>query len=309
MNAVAATSTADRTAAANAAGRRGAEALSGTAFALPALLLLLVIYLVPLGMLVVLSATNYELGALDWKWLGLANFQKALGDPVFRRSLVNTFLYVSIVLPGSVLLSLLIAILVHARIRTRSFYEVVYFLPVTSTLIAMATVWQFILHPRLGPVNAAFKALGLPEIAFLSEPALIIPTIAGIGLWQLIGFNMILFLAGLSAIPRDLYDAAEIDGAGGAIDRFMKITWPGLGPTTMFVTVTTAITAFKVFDTVAALTRGANGSEVLLYAIYLEGFQYFNVGYAAALTLIFLAFILIFSIAQAFLIDRRVHYA
>ena len=291
-------------------GRRAwAEGVSGSAFALPAFLLLLLIYLVPLCVLVVLSVTDYELGAVDWKWRGLANFEKALGDAVFRRSLFNTFLYVAIVLPGSVLLALFVAILVHARIRTRSFYEVVYFLPVTSTLIAMATVWQFILHPRLGPVNAILKSIGIGEIAFLSEPALTIPTIAMIGLWQLIGFNMILFLAGLSAIPRDLYDAAEIDGAGGAIDRFLKITWPGLGPTTMFVTVTTSITAFKVFDTVAALTRGANGSEVLLYAIYLEGFQYFKTGYAAALTLIFLAFILVFSIVQAFLIDRKVHYA
>lgn len=289
--------------------RERIESLTGGAFAFPAALLLVVINVVPLVALLILSATDYELGAVATRWIGLANFAKAFSDPVFQRSIGNTLLYVALVLPGGVIIGLLIALLVHARRRTRSFYEVIFFLPVTATLIAMATVWQFILHPRLGPVNAMLKAVGLPETAFLSNPRLVLPTFAAIGLWQLVGFNMVLFLAGLSAIPRDLYDAAEIDGAGGVIDRFLQITWPMLGPTTMFVTVTTSITAFKVFDTVAALTRGADGTEVLLYAIYLEGFQYFNMGYAAALTLVFLTFILAVSIFQAFLADRKVHYA
>jgi multiple sugar transport system permease protein len=286
------------------------ESLAGSGFALPAFFLLLLTNLVPLAALLYLSFTNYELGALDTRFLGLDNFHKALGDPVFRRSLYNTFAYVAMVIPGAVGLGLLIAVLLHRRKRTRSIYEVIYFLPVTSTLIAMATVWQFILHPALGPVNAALRALGFGEIAFLSEPAYVLPTLAAIGIWQLVGFNMVLFLAGLSAIPRDLYEAAEIDGCRSGIDRFLTITWPLLGPTTMFVIVTTSITAFKVFDTVAVMTRGGpmGASEVLLYAIYLEGYQYFHMGYAAALTLIFLAFVLLFSILQTFVLDRRVHY-
>jgi multiple sugar transport system permease protein len=286
------------------------ESLAGSGFALPAFFLLLLTNLVPLAALLYLSFTNYELGALDTRFLGLDNFHKALGDPVFRRSLYNTFAYVAMVIPGAVGLGLLIAVLLHRRKRTRSIYEVIYFLPVTSTLIAMATVWQFILHPALGPVNAALRALGFGEIAFLSEPAYVLPTLAAFGIWQLVGFNMVLFLAGLSAIPRDLYEAAEIDGCRSGIDRFLTITWPLLGPTTMFVIVTTSITAFKVFDTVAVMTRGGpmGASEVLLYAIYLEGYQYFHMGYAAALTLIFLAFVLLFSILQTFVLERRVHY-
>ena len=242
--------------------------------------------------------------------MGLANLNKALSDPIIRRSLSNTLLYVAIVLPGSVLLALAVAVLVHGRRRTRGFYEVAYFLPVTSTLIAMATVWQFLLHPRLGPVNAALRWFGLAEVPFLSDPAWALPTLAVIGIWQLLGFNMVLFLAGLSAIPKDLYEAAEIDGVATGIDRFLTITWPLLGPTTMFVIVTTSITAFKVFDTVAVMTRGGpmGSSEVLLYNIYLEGFQYFHTGYAAALTVIFLFFILAFSVAQTFALERRVHY-
>ena len=212
--------------------------------------------------------------------------------------------------PGGVFGALLIAILIHRRTRSRSLYEVIYFLPVTSTLIAMATVWQFLLHPSLGPINGLLKWLGLAPVAFLSEPSTALATLAVIGIWQILGFNMILFLAGLTAIPRDLYEAADIDGCSGGIDRFLTITWPLLGPTTMFVVITTMITAFKIFDTVAVMTRGGpvGSTEVLLYNIYLEGFQYFHTGYAAALTFIFLAFILVFSAVQTFALDRKVHY-
>jgi multiple sugar transport system permease protein len=293
-----------------AARRLRIERWTGAGFVLPAFVLVSVTILIPLAALLVLSLTDYEFGALDARFVGLANFAKAFSDPIIRRAIGHTFLYVAILLPGAVGLSLLVAILVHGRGRSRSLYEVIYFLPVTSTLIAMATVWQFLLHPTLGPVNAALKAVGIGEIAFLSDPSWALPTLAVIGIWQLVGFNMILFLAGLTAIPRDLYEAAEIDGCRSGIDRFLTITWPLLGPTTMFVLVTTSITAFKIFDTVAVLTRGgpAGSSEVLLYNIYLEGFQYFHTGYAAALNLVFLAFILVFSVVQTIVLDRRVHY-
>ena len=291
-------------------GQPWVEALAGIGFATPALILLVLTNLAPLVVLGVLSFTNYELGAVTFTSVGLNNFAAALQDPVIRRSIGNTFLYVAIVVPVGVLLAMLIAILVHRRTKSRSFYEVIYFLPVTTTLIAMATMWQFLLHPRLGPVNAFLTSLGFERIAFLSEPRLVIPTLAAIGIWQLIGFNMVLFLAGLSAIPRELYEAADVDGASHPVDRFLKVTWPLLGPTTMFVTVTTFITAFKVFDTVAVMTRGGpmGSSETLLYAVYLEGFQYFHLSYAATLTLIFLTFTLVFSVAQTFFLDRRVHY-
>lgn len=290
--------------------REWMEKLTGMGFALPATLLLLLTSLVPLAALFVLSFTDYDLGNIDMRFIGLANFDKALADPVFRRSLWNTFVYVAIVLPLAVGLGLLVAILVHGRKRTRSFYEVLYFLPVTSTLIAMAFVWTFLLHPKLGPVNAFLGALGFPPLAFLSDPRLALPTLAVIGVWQLVGFNMVLFLAGLTAIPKDLYEAAEVDGCANPVDRFLTITWPLLGPTTMFVIVTTSITAFKVFDTVAVMTHGGpmGSSEVLLYSIYLEGFQYFHTAYAAALTIVFLVFILVFSVIQALVLERRTHY-
>ncbi len=280
----------------------------GPIFVAPAVLLLLLTYVVPLIALAVFSLTDYKLGAVSMRFLGLENFERAFSDPVFLRSLANTALYAALVIPFGVLLGLGVALLAHGRKRTRWIWETAYFLPVTATLVAMATVWQFLLHPSLGPVNAAIRALGHDPVSFLATPALLIPTLALIGIWQVLGFNMVLFLAGLSGIPKELYEAARLDGARNPIDLFLTVTWPMLAPTTMFVVVTTSISAFKVFETVAVLTRGRTGSETLLYALYLEGFEYGETGYAAALTLLFLAIILVLSIGQTMHLDKKAHY-
>ena len=280
----------------------------GLSFAAPARLLLLAIYIVPMLVLAGFSVTDYQLGALSTRFVGLGNFVKAFRDPVFLRALTNTAIYAAIVIPFGVFLALGVALLVYNRKRSRAFWEVAYFLPVTATLVAMATVWQFLLHPSLGPVNAAIKWMGFEPVAFLSNPVLLIPTMALMGVWQILGFNMVLFLAGLTAISKDLHEAARLDGAKNPVDRFLTVTWPMLGPTTMFVVVTTSISAFKVFETVAVLTKGRFGSETLLFDLYLEGFEYSNTGYAAALTVIFLAIVLVLSIGQTLHMDRKVHY-
>jgi multiple sugar transport system permease protein len=284
------------------------ERRTGLLFVAPTVLLLLAIYVVPMLVLTGFSLTDYRLGALATRFVGLDNFAAALRDPVFLRAVANTALYAAIVIPGGVFLGLGVALLVHGRRRSRSFWEVAYFLPVTATLVAMATVWQFLLHPSIGPVNAAITALGFDPVSFLATPRLLIPTMAVIGIWQIVGFNMVLFLAGLTNIPRDLHEAALLDGAKTPIDRFLTVTWPMLGPTTLFVVVTTSITAFKVFETVAVLTHGRSGSETMLYDLYLEGFEYANTGYASALTILFLAIVLVLSIGQTVHLDRRVHY-
>lgn len=287
-----------------------AEAFAGYAFAAPAVLLMVLLLLAPIVVVFLLSLTDYQLGALDWSWVGLANYADLMSDRAFLRSVANTFIYVAIVVPGSVFLALIVAILVHERTRSKAIYQTIFFLPVTTTLIAMSVVWHFLLNPSLGPVTALTRALGLGEFDVFGDPDLVLVGLAVIGIWQLLGFNMVLFLAGLTAIPRDLYDAAEIDGADGAWDRFARVTWPMLGPTTLFVVVTTTITAFRVFDTVAVITRGnpMGSSDVLLYTLYRVGFQDFNIGPASAMTIAFLVFVLVVALAQAFVIDRRTHY-
>lgn len=284
--------------------------LCGYAFVAPACLLFLLLILLPLIAVLVLSVTDYTLAGADPAFTGVENYRTLFAEESTRRALVNTLTYVGFVVPGAVALGLLLALLVHRRRRSRRFYEIVFFLPVTSTMVAMAVVFQYLLHGRIGPVNAVLSWFGLQRVDFLTDPDIALYSLAVIGVWQLVGFTMVLFLAGLTAIPNEIYEAAALDGADRGFDRFWRISWPLLAPTTLFVAVTTSITAFQVFDTVAVLTQGGpmHATEVLLYKIYLEGFQYFEIGYASALTVVFLVFILAFSLIQIALVDRRIHY-
>ena len=175
---------------------------------------------------------------------------------------------------------------------------------------ASMLAWQMLLHPTIGLVNTVLGSLGLPGPDWLSDRGLVLYVLAAIGIWQTVGYNMVLFLAGLAAIPHYLYEAAEVDGADRPWERFWTVTWPMLGPTTLFVAVITATQAFRVFETVATLTRGgpAFASDTLVYALYREGFVYFKAGYASAITMVFFAFVLILTLVQFRVLERRVHY-
>lgn len=284
--------------------------LATLALLLPAITLMLLLLIGPVATVVVMSLTDYQLGSPTWSFIGIQNYTDLFGDPVFWRSLTNTLLYVAIVVPASVALGLGTALLIEARTSLRFFYRSVFFIPVMATLIAMAISWEYMLHPQFGLINLIFKAVGLPARAWLSDPALVLPTLATIGVWQLFGFNMVLFLAGLVSIPQYLYEAAEMDGARSAWSRFRLVTWPMLGPVTMFVVLISAIRSFQVFDTVHVLTKGgpSKASEVLLYSMYSEGFEFFRSGLAATIAVVFLAFVLLLTLLKARLLDKRVHY-
>lgn len=275
--------------------------------ALPSSFLLLALMLVPVLSVFVLSFTDYEMGDSNLNWVGLANYSALWQDEVFWRALGNTLTYVALVVPGAVALGLLQAVLIHNLRSGKRLYQVLLFLPVTSTLVAMATVWKYLMHGTIGPVNIFLRWLGFDGVEFFGDPENVMLALAIIGIWALAGFNMVLFTAGLSAIPQDLYDAASVDGLDHPLDRFWRITLPMLAPTTVFVTVTSSITAFKIFDTVAVLTRGGpqGSSDVLLYTIYLEGFQYLRMAPASAMTMIFLAIILAIALIQNRILDRR----
>ncbi|AFK63848.1 binding-protein-dependent transport system inner membrane protein [Advenella kashmirensis WT001] len=277
---------------------------------MPASFLMLSTMLLPVIIVMLLSFTNYELGMPDTGFVGIDNYVSVLGDAKFWHVLRNTVIYTLLVVPGSVIGGLFLAVLVQSVGKGRRIYQCLFFLPVTATLVAMATVWKYLLHGQIGPINQLLHGLGLPQMEFFGDPGLVLISLAIIGIWQLAGFNMVLFIAGLVAIPEDLYDAARVDGADRPWDRFFTVTLPLLGPTMLFVIVTSSITAFKVFDTVAVLTRGGPqaASEVILYQIYLEGFQYLRTGSAAAMTVLFLACILVLSWLQTRLTERKVHY-
>ena len=280
----------------------------------PATVGMMVLIFGPVLAVAVLSFTDYQLGARTFAWVGWENYAVLFTDPIGRRAVVNTLLYVAVVMPASVVLALWVALGVHRIARWNAMLAGVlrtaYFMPVAATLVAMATVWQMLMHPSLGILNQALAQVGLPGQGWLSDREIVLYSLAVIGVWETVGYNMVLFLAGLAAIPGHLYDAAETDGVRLGWDRFWTITWPLLGPTTLFVIVVTAARAFRVFETVATLTRGGPGfaSDTLVYAMYREGFVYFKAGYASAITLVFFAFVLTLTLAQFGLLERRVHY-
>ncbi len=290
------------------------EGLTDLLLAGPATAVMVLLIFLPVGIVAVLSFTDYQFGAASFRWVGWDNYRAILADPFGRRALVNTLTYAAITIPASISLGLLVAIGLHGLTRHQprlaAVLRAVYFLPVAATLVAMAVAWQMILHPTLGLVNQALGAAGLEGPSWLSDRALVIWTLAAIGIWQSVGYNMVLFLAGLAAIPPHLYDAAAVDGADRPWDRFWTVTWPMLGPVTLFVTVVTATSAFRVFETVATLTQGgpAFASDVLVYAIYREGFVYFKAGHASALTMVFFALVLLFTALKFRVLETQVHY-
>ena len=273
----------------------------------PAIALMIVFLIGPLLSVVALSFTDYQLGAPSLSFTGLANYAEMTEDDTVRISLANTLLYVVITVPASVALGLGAALLIEAAPGLRGFYRAAYFLPVMATLIAMAIVWGFMLDPRIGAVNFMLKALVFKSQNFLHDRHLVLLTLCAIGIWQSVGFNMVLFMAGLTAIPPELYEAASVDGARDGGARFRLVTWPMLAPVTLFTVVITAIRSFQVFDTVQVLTDGGpnKASEVLLHTIYAEAFGFFRVGYASALVVVFLVFILALSVIRVFILEAR----
>jgi len=290
--------------------KRASETVAGLLLAGPAVLALALLLLLPTACVLTVSLTDMELGGPPLRWIGLANYAELLDDPGFRQALRNTTVYVAAVLPLSIGLGLGIALLVEGGTRGRALFRAVFFLPVVSLLVAMATAWEYLLHPTIGPLNQALRLVGLQPVNWLGSSDCVLTSLCMIGVWENLGYVVVLFLAGLTAIPPELRAAAESDGAGRAWDRFWLVTWPMLGPTTLFVVTITAIRCLRVFDTVAALTKGGpnKSSEVLLYLMYQEGFTYFRIGYSAAITTVFLALVLLLVLLQTRVLERRVHY-
>jgi multiple sugar transport system permease protein len=292
------------------AGRLAGQESAGWLLSAPAILLILLLLILPVGAVAVFSLTDLELGGPTPTFIGLENYADLAGDRRFGTAVVNTIVYALIVTPVAVVLGLAAALLIEAGQIGRTAFRTIFFLPVVSLLVAMATVWQYLLHPTIGPLNAALRLAGIAGPNWLGSSDMVLLSLAGIGVWQALGFNMVLFLAGLTAIPRELYAAAAVDGAKTAWQRFRLVTWPMLGPTTLFVVLITLIQSVKVFETVATLTQGGpnKASEVVLWTIYQEGFVFLRVGYASAMTVALVLVLLVLTWAKHRVLERLVHY-
>ncbi len=286
------------------------EAAAAWLLTAPAIVAFVLMLLVPTIAVCLLALTDFELGVPTFQFVGLDNFAELMRDRNFAIPVRNTAFFVALVAPLSILMGLVLALLIEANPRGRTFFRAAFFLPVVSLMVAMATAWQYLLHPTIGPVNAILRDLGLATPNWLGSSEWALISIGLISIWENAGFNMVLIMAGLTAIPRELYAAAEIDGARSAWARLRLVTWPLLGPTMLFVVLITTIRAIRTFDTVAALTQGGpnKASELIVYTIYREGFTYLRMGYASAMTVVFLAVVLGLMALQTRLIERRTHY-
>jgi multiple sugar transport system permease protein len=259
----------------------------------PSLLAFSALVVIPLIAIAALSLTDAELGATQIAFIGFENYRRLAIDATFRASLANTFLYVLMVVPATVLLGLATAIAIEAAPSFRRVYRTVHVLPVMATMAAMALAFEIILNPAVGVLASWSSMLGLPALNLLRDPMTVMPTLALIGIWENLGFAMVLFIAGLATVPPDLYDAGAVDGIDTPFERLRLITLPAIRPVLTLVIIVTTIRAFKVFDSVAILTQGGPGSqsEVLLHTIFTEAFRYLRTGYGSAMTVVFLAIV------------------
>ncbi|WP_220504822.1 carbohydrate ABC transporter permease [Microbispora sp. H13382] len=271
-----------------------------------------------IGFLLFLVAPIFGVAGLslfDWNlmgapsFVGLDNYRELAADPEVWRSLFNTVYYVLLNIPAQTVLALLLALALNRRMRGGKVFRVAFVLPWMAMPVALGIVWSWIFDPRYGAVNQVLGMAGIDGPNWLTDPAWAMPVIASVNVWQYTGYTMLILLAGLQAIPHQLYEAAAIDGTTPA-QRFFMITLPLLRPSLFFVLVTNTIGSFQVFDTVFVMTQGGPGgaTDVLNFHIYQQGFQLFRAGFASALAMVLFGLILLVTAAQFLYFRKRTVY-
>ncbi len=280
-------------------------------FLAPALIPILIFFFVPAVAAFVLSFTDFDIYSLSnfeyARFVGLKNYLQLVEDPLFWKAMTNTFYYVLVGGPLAIAASLGTALLLNSKlVRFKAFFRTIYFLPVVTTLVAVAVVWRFLYHPRFGLLNYALSFLGIDPIDWLGDPAWAMPAIMLMSAWKGFGYNMIIFVAGLQNIPNELYEAAHMDGAN-AWQQFKDITLPMLAPTTVFVSIIAMIGNFQLFTEPYVMTQGGpvNSTLSIVLLMYQQGFRWWNLGYSAAIAFVLFGVILLGSLIQARLQKRR----
>src|SRR5262245_41275949 len=272
--------------------------LAAAAFLAPALSALVAFFVLPVAAAFALSFTDFDIYALadarNLRFVGLENYARWLHDPGFWRAFANTLTFVALGAPLSVAASLGAALLLCARsARAQAFFRTVYFVPVVTTLVAVAVVWRFLYHARLGLANRALAWLGLAPVDWLGDPTTAMPALILLAVWKNFGFNMVIFVAGLQGIPERLYEAARLDGAT-RWQALRFVTLPMLLPTTTFVVLMTLIGHLQLFAEPYVMTRGGpeDSTRSLVLLLYEQGFRWWNLGQAAAISVILFALVL-----------------
>jgi multiple sugar transport system permease protein len=275
--------------------------LWGWVFVGPALAVITVFFLAPVLAALILSVTDYDLYAIasihNVRFVGLRNYVDLLGNPLFWQALGNTLYFVIVGVPLSLAASLGGAVLVHSKVaRWQGFFRTAYFAPSVTTVVAVAVIWRYLLHTRYGLINYLLASVGVAPIDWLGDPHWSMPAIILFSVWKNFGYNLVILLAALGTIPADLYEAAELDGAG-AWQRFVHVTLPGIRGTLVFVGILTVAGYFQLFAEPYVMTQGgpAQSTMSVLYLLYDEGFKWWNLGRASAVA--FVLFLLMYATA------------
>lgn len=286
-----------------------AEERAAWLFLAPSLVLFAIFTAIPVISAFFISFTQWNLFN-EVTWVGIGNYLELARDEIFAKVLGNTAYFVLISVPVQIVLALLCALVLNRGIKGQTFFRVVYFLPVVTSTIAAALVWAWLFNSNFGLINAGLSLVGVTELPkWMGSTRWAMPAIIIVSIWQNLGYAMVLFLAGLQNIGRDVHDAAALDGATGW-DRFWHITLPLLSPTTFFVLVISIIGSFQVFELVLVMTKAgpANATNTLVYYIYQNGFQFYQMGYASAAAMVLFLIVLAFTLVQYKLQRRWVHY-
>lgn len=291
--------------------RKRSEFLWGWLFLLPTMAGLLILNIIPIFQTIYQSF--FKTGAFGKGniFIGLSNYNNLFHDGSVWQALWNTCKYTVVEVPFSIAVALVVAVFLNGRIRGKSAWRTIYFLPMVAAPAAVAMVWRWLYNSEFGLFNHIFGSLGLPSVNWLSNPAIAFISIAVVGIWSVIGYNMVLFFAGLQEIPRDYYEAAQIDGAGG-VNQFFNITLPLISPTMFFVTVTRIIGAMQVFDSIYMMMDRSNPAlpktQSLVYLFYKYSFVEGNKGYGSTIVMLLLAVIMVITAAQLFCQKKWVNY-
>ncbi|GAB6477002.1 sugar ABC transporter permease [Bacillus cereus] len=276
---------------------------AGWVFAAPALGVIGVFFGLPVLAALALSLTDFDIYALahleNLRFVAFDNYLDLLRNPLFWKALGNTLYFVVVGVPLSIAVSLGAALLLNSKLGVfKPFFRTAFFAPVVTTVVAVAVIWRYLLHTRYGLINWGLSALGIDPVDWLGDPHWAMPSIILFAVWKNFGYNMIIFLAGLQAIPEDLYEAARIDGAS-ASRQFRHITLPILGPVLLMVSILTLAGYFQLFAEPYVMTQGGplQSTVSVLYLMYEEGFKWWNLGNASAVA--FLLFVLMTATTSA----------
>lgn len=275
----------------------------------PLFALLLAFVVLPAVLAIGLSLYEWNLLSGEREFVGLVNWRRVLSSGELRNGLVNTVVYVLLVVPSSMVAGLLAALAIHGATRGGTLWRAVYFLPVASTLVAMSVVWRWIFYPAAGLWDVTVSRWIGTE-GWLQSLDLALPAIAVVGNWKMIGFVTVIFLAGLAGVPRQLHEAAQLDGAG-AWARFWHVSWPALGPATLFALLISTMAAFRAFDEVQIMTGGgpAGATETMTYLLWRRGIEFRDVGGGAVLTVLLLLVLVILTAGQLRSFGQRLEEA